>query len=294
MTITKDSSAPLVAVVGATGAQGGSVVDALAESDKAYRIRAFTRDATKPAAEALKGKGAEVVQVALTVENKDKVADYAFLGTNFWEHVNMEKEISEGKLLIDAAKAAGARGIIWSLHQAVVTEYGNQSGVPLVNICAGFYAQNLSGAHGLISKRDDGAHEISWNVRPETMVPLIDIEKDYGMFVRKAIEAKVFPNGQDVNTTSEDISVGDLVKQLSEGTGKTVVYTQITSEEWIKRQLAAGVPQFIAEELVEGFEAFEAVGYYPQQPSATAEGLARPLQTWKQYVKRADWSKALA
>lgn len=85
MTITKDSSAPLIAVVGATGTQGGSVVKALSESAKPYRIRAFTRDATKPAAQALAELGAEVVQVNLIVENRDEVfkafvgADYAFV-----------------------------------------------------------------------------------------------------------------------------------------------------------------------------------------------------------------------
>jgi uncharacterized protein YbjT (DUF2867 family) len=85
MTITQAASAPLIAVVGATGAQGGSVIKALSESDKPYRIRGFTRDATKAAAEALKKQGVEMVTVNLVVENKEEVykaftgADYAFV-----------------------------------------------------------------------------------------------------------------------------------------------------------------------------------------------------------------------
>lgn len=61
MTISKDSSAPLIVVVGATGAQGSSVVKALGESDSPYRIRAFTRDPTKPAAQKLNEQGIAVV-----------------------------------------------------------------------------------------------------------------------------------------------------------------------------------------------------------------------------------------
>lgn len=86
MTITQDPSACLVAVVGATGNQGGSVVNGLEESDKPYRVRAFTRDATKPAAQALVKRGVEVVTVSLVVENKEEVykafagADVAFVG----------------------------------------------------------------------------------------------------------------------------------------------------------------------------------------------------------------------
>jgi len=85
MTITQLTSAPLVAVVGATGNQGGSVIKALAESDKPYRVRAFTRDATKLAALELIKLGVDVVAVSLVVENKEEVykvfvgADVAFV-----------------------------------------------------------------------------------------------------------------------------------------------------------------------------------------------------------------------
>jgi uncharacterized protein YbjT (DUF2867 family) len=81
MTISKDPSATLVAVVGATGTQGGSVINALVESDKPYRVRGFTRDAAKPAAQELVKLGVEVVVVSLVVENKEEVYK-AFVGAD--------------------------------------------------------------------------------------------------------------------------------------------------------------------------------------------------------------------
>ena len=58
-------------VFGATGQQGGSVIDWVInhpELSKEFKIRAITRDATKPAALALKQKGVEVVEA--DVEDK--------------------------------------------------------------------------------------------------------------------------------------------------------------------------------------------------------------------------------
>lgn len=86
MTISKDTSAPLVAVVGATGNQGGSVIKALAASKQPYRIRGFTRDTSKKAAQDLEKQGVEMVAVSLTVDNKEAVhqafegAAIAFVG----------------------------------------------------------------------------------------------------------------------------------------------------------------------------------------------------------------------
>lgn len=84
MTISKDPSATLVTVVGATGTQGGSVINALVESDKPYRVRGFTRDGAKPAAQELVKLGVEVVVVSLVVENEEVykafvAADVAFV-----------------------------------------------------------------------------------------------------------------------------------------------------------------------------------------------------------------------
>ena len=45
-----------IAVLGATGVQGGSVVQALLK-DKSWKIRGITRDTSKDAAEALEKQG---------------------------------------------------------------------------------------------------------------------------------------------------------------------------------------------------------------------------------------------
>jgi uncharacterized protein YbjT (DUF2867 family) len=60
-----DSNSPSITVFGATGIQGGSVVRHLIASDKPYRIRAVTRDPTKPSAKSLEDQGVEVVKADL-------------------------------------------------------------------------------------------------------------------------------------------------------------------------------------------------------------------------------------
>jgi len=79
MTITQSEQAPLIVVVGATGNQGGSVLNHLRESDKEYRIRALTRDSTKPKAKQIEATGAETFQIELKPENKERMLE-AFSG----------------------------------------------------------------------------------------------------------------------------------------------------------------------------------------------------------------------
>jgi uncharacterized protein YbjT (DUF2867 family) len=81
MTITQSEQAPLIIVVGATGNQGGSVLNHLRESDKEYRIRALTRDSTKPKAKEIEATGAQTFQIDLKPENKDKMLE-AFSGAH--------------------------------------------------------------------------------------------------------------------------------------------------------------------------------------------------------------------
>ena len=56
-----------IAVLGATGVQGGSVVRALLK-DKSWKIRGITRDASKEGAKALEKQGVEVVSANINDE----------------------------------------------------------------------------------------------------------------------------------------------------------------------------------------------------------------------------------
>ena len=109
----------IIAVVGATGAQGGGLVRAiLADQGGQFTARALTRNVDSDKAKALRKAGAEVMQADLDDEASLKKAFAgaygAFCVTNFWEHFSPEKEYSQAANMARAAKAAGVEHVIWS------------------------------------------------------------------------------------------------------------------------------------------------------------------------------------
>jgi uncharacterized protein YbjT (DUF2867 family) len=108
-----------IAVVGATGAQGGSLARAiLANPNGDFRVRALTRNPDSDAARALAQAGAEVVRADLDDLDSLKAAFSgaygAFCVTNFWEHFSAEKEQGHVRNMAEAARAAGVQHVIWS------------------------------------------------------------------------------------------------------------------------------------------------------------------------------------
>ena len=109
----------IIAVVGATGAQGGGLVRAiLNEKNAGFTVRAITRDAQSDKAKGLAALGAEVVAADLdspeSVKKAFAGARGAFCLTNFWEHFSPEKELAQAKGQAQAAKEAGVQHVIWS------------------------------------------------------------------------------------------------------------------------------------------------------------------------------------
>jgi len=109
----------IIAVVGATGAQGGGLVRAiLNDPGSGFAARALTRDVSSDKAKTLTGLGAEVVAANLDdVESLKRAfagAYGVFCLTNFWEHLSPEKEYAQAKAQAEAAKAAGVQHAIWS------------------------------------------------------------------------------------------------------------------------------------------------------------------------------------
>jgi uncharacterized protein YbjT (DUF2867 family) len=108
-----------IAVLGATGAQGGGLVRAiLNDPSGGFAARAVTRDVNSDKAKALAQQGVEVV--AADVDDAQSLAR-AFAGahgaycvTFYWAHFSPEKELAQAGAMARAAKQAGVKHVIWS------------------------------------------------------------------------------------------------------------------------------------------------------------------------------------
>lgn len=116
------SEKKIIAVLGATGAQGGALAHAiLNDSSGEFSLRAITRNIGSDKAKALSAAGAEVVSADMDdVESLKKAFNgaYGVYGvTNFWEHFSPQKETQQGKNIAAAAKETGVKHVIWSTFE---------------------------------------------------------------------------------------------------------------------------------------------------------------------------------
>src|SRR4029078_11257164 len=121
-----------ILVVGATGAQGGSVARHLLRAGS-YKVRCLTRRPDSAAAKAIAELGGEVVEGDLSNPAALRAAlrgcDGAFGVTNYWEH--FEREFEHGRNFIDALTASGIQhAVISTLPHAKVLSGGRLAATP--------------------------------------------------------------------------------------------------------------------------------------------------------------------
>ncbi|KAI5452805.1 hypothetical protein NCC49_000550 [Naganishia albida] len=306
MVASQDSSAPLITVFGATGTQGGSVIDHLVSSSKPYRIRAVTRDPSKPSGKKLQEKGCEVVKAEMgnadEVKNVVQGSEIVFGVTNFWEH-GAEKEIADGKILIDAVKSTpGIKTFIWSglepskeiSHgkytkvehfdtKAELTELAKKAGLPLVNVEPAMYMENFVTQMA----QPDGSFLLALPIRPESKLNLINCRRDYGAYVVGALE-NLQKETDEVLACAQEIAVQDVAEQWGQVNGVKCAYAQVPAEAF---QGMAG------EEITQMLQFFDEFGYYGGKdigPSQKVLPSSAKVHTWEDFVKASDWSKVLS
>jgi uncharacterized protein YbjT (DUF2867 family) len=108
-----------IAVVGATGQQGGGLARAILDDpEQRFALRALTRNPDSEAALALAARGAEVVSADLDDEaslTKALEGAYgAYFVTAFWQYNSVEREHRQARAMAAAAKATGLAHVIWS------------------------------------------------------------------------------------------------------------------------------------------------------------------------------------
>ncbi|MFG2332627.1 NmrA/HSCARG family protein [Streptomyces sp. NPDC048604] len=109
----------IITVFGATGRQGGGLARAiLSDPDGEFGVRAITRHPESEPAQELARRGAEIVRADMddppSLKPAFEHAYGAYLVTNFWEHMSVEREQAQARALAQAAGHAAVQHAIWS------------------------------------------------------------------------------------------------------------------------------------------------------------------------------------
>ncbi len=253
----------IIAVTGATGAQGGGLVRAImADRIGSFAARALTRDPKSDKAKVLANLGAEVVYGDVddqaSLARAFHGAHGAYCVTPFWAHMDPEQEITEARNLAHAAKQAQVPHVIWSTLEDTRTlvplsdnrmptlrgKYKvphfdakgeadiifGELGVPTTYLVASFYWDNL--VHfGMGPKRGpDGKLAITFPMGSARLAGIAaeDIGKcAYGVF-KKGKELI----GQTVGIAGGYPTCAQMATALTAALGETVRYNEITPEAY--------------------------------------------------------------
>ena len=249
----------IIAVVGATGAQGGGLVRAiLNDKQSGFAARALTRDPNSDKAKALADEGAEVVAADIdNVKSLTKAfegAHGAYCVTFFWDHMKPEKELTHARNMAQAAKDAGVRHVIWSTLEdtrksiplsddrmptlmgkykvphfdakgeanAIFTELG----VPTTFLLTSFYWDNLIHFGMGPKKGTDGKLAISLPMGTKKLASIA--AEDIGKVAYAIFEEGDEMIGKTVGIAGGHLTGAQIAKSLSKALGQEVRYTPVT------------------------------------------------------------------
>ncbi|KAF5022516.1 hypothetical protein F66182_5418 [Fusarium sp. NRRL 66182] len=313
------SSKKIMAIVGATGTQGGSVARTFLNLPD-WHVRALTRRSTSPKAAALKMLGAEVVEAHLgNVESLAKAFEGVhaiFVNTDFWatylgaladgkpqpesQKLGFDTEISH------ARNAALAAQKIPTLEKYIYSALGPMNQVSKGKYSHSYHWETKAAAVKLIEtempelskktsfiyvgvyatnaflypkKNADGEYEMLLPSSKEMKLPILDTEKSTGPFVQALVEEE--PAGTKLLAYDSDLTVPAILDIWNKVTGKGAKFEQLTEDEMHHR---TGLP----------FEVLDGAAYLNEHHYTEGiEGVITPEQL-KKPVKTASYEEYIA
>ncbi len=248
----------VIAVTGATGAQGGGLVRAiLADRSGNFLARAVTRKTGSEKSLALAKLGVDVVEGDA---DDPSSLDRAFAGaygvfcvTNFWEHFSADRESAQAAAMARASRKAGVQHAIWStledtrqrlpLHDdRLPTLHGKykvphfdskgstdrvfaEDGPPTTYLLASFYWENF--LHFGMGPRAGAGGELALNLPlGGTKLPGIAVEDigkcAYGLFRRGTGTV-----GQRVGIAGEVLSGPEMAAKMGRAIGRNISFNDV-------------------------------------------------------------------
>jgi uncharacterized protein YbjT (DUF2867 family) len=244
----------VIAIVGATGQQGGGLARAILDDpDGGFAVRALTRNPDSDAARRLAARGAEVVEADISDEaSLVKAFDGAygaFLVTNFWDHMSAEQEKRDALNMARAARTTGLTHVIWSTlddtrehigddrmpdigaykvphfdAKAEADRYFTDNGVPTTFLRTTFYWDGLLGQMGP-QRGEDGklVLALAMGDSPLAGIAAEDIGRTaYGILSRGPELA-----GRTISIASDHLTGREIASQLSAALGEEVTYVPV-------------------------------------------------------------------
>jgi uncharacterized protein YbjT (DUF2867 family) len=240
------NSKKLIAVIGATGQQGGAVVRAL-QAQGQFEVRALTRNPNKH-----RGLADEVVEADLdrpeTLKAAFEGAHGVFLVTNFWEQGT--DELKQATAAVRAAKAAGVKHFVWSTLPDVEAISGDRFDVPHFTgkaridrivreagfenhtfVIAPFFYQNLAAALAP-QKQQDGS--LGWALPLDPTVRVIhmgDITELGNIVAGAYAHPDQAGNGEYLPLVGDFMSFNEIIDTLNRQ-GHNLSYKQVPKESF--------------------------------------------------------------
>lgn len=249
MTNTQNKGSILV--TGATGQQGGAVARHLLL--RGYAVKALVRNPDSDKAKALAARGIELVRGDMDDPASLVAAMTGVTGVYSVQNprgVGTAVEITQGKAMGDAAKAAGVKHFIYSSVASAdqktgvplfdskfeIEQHLRALGLPFTIVRPVYFMDNWAWSEASFAKG-----VMAQPLSPQTRLQQICVD-DIGAFVAAAFADPATWTGQTVELAGDDLSMSDAAAIVSAARGLTVHYVQTP---WPDYEKAMGHEYFL-------------------------------------------------
>jgi len=281
-----------VAVIGATGKQGGAVVNNLLE--RGHAVRAVTRNPDSPKAKELARAGVTLFRASLgdtpAVVKALEGATSLFAMTTPFEG-GPQGETQQGISAADAAKAAGVHLVYTSVSNAnrktgvphfdskyAVEVYIDRIGVRASIVAPAFFMENLY----------FGKEQLANSVYAMPLAPTRPLAQcavaDIGAVAVRLLEDPSRFAGKRFDLAGDELTGNDVVATISRITGRPFTYYEVPLDV---------IRQRMGEDGTKMYEWFSRVGYTVDRDALRREFPDVELHDFATWAKALDWNALL-
>ncbi len=279
-----------VLVTGATGNQGGAVVQALLASG--HNVRALTRNTESSRARRLADQGIELIQGNLDNARSLDVAlqevdSFYLMGSP--QEDGVDSETKQGIALADAAKAANVGHLVYGsvanadLNTGIphfdskykIEEYIKTLGVPYTISAPVFFMDNVIAPWALDTLKGG---KIMQPMPDDRTLQQVSV-KNIGEFVASLISRREEVFGKRFDFAGDELSGDECASTLTRITGSKVIY----------EALPVSVVRKQSDDMAAMFEWFDRVGYNVDISDLHMNFSDVNWQSYSQWVESQDW-----